>query len=80
MSHVNVEPMQFPWLPILITGTSAFLLYLIVRWVVEYGLYMWTSMKQMRGSAPPPKKKKVPPRKRRGEEDEEEDEEDERSE
>jgi hypothetical protein len=78
MSHINVEPMQFPWVPILITGSTVVLLYLIARWFVEYGLYLWSTMKQLRGgAAAPPKKKKLPPRKRRGVDEEEEEEEEE---
>jgi len=78
MSHINIEPMQFPWVPILVTCATAFLIYLIVRWFVEYGLFMWSKVQN--ATSRPKKKKKLPPRKRRGGEEDEEDEEEDQEE
>lgn len=79
MSHIHLEPVGFPWIPILITFVSIILMGLIAKWVVAYAMWMFGHLKWSGGGVGDKKKKKVPPRKQKKKSESEDDEEPESS-
>lgn len=75
MSQIHLEPIGFPWIPILITLVTVVLLGLIAKWVVSYAMWMYGNLKWSGPTTKKKTKKKTPPRKQKEEEEEEDSEE-----
>ena len=43
MSQFRPEVLPFPWLPLLLSAGGLAILFFIVRWVVDYGKWIWNN-------------------------------------